>query len=40
MSKELQVSFAKEPYKRDDILLKRPIMWRDRGVSKDASLSL
>jgi len=32
----LQVSFAKEPYKRDDILQKRPIfLWRhrDRRVS-------
>ena len=27
-SLQLQVSFAKEPYKRDDILQKRPIMWR------------
>jgi len=25
---KLQVSFAKEPYKRDDILQKRPIMLR------------
>jgi len=24
--RELQVSFAKEPYKRDDILQKRPII--------------
>jgi len=27
-SLKLQVSFAKEPYKRDDILQKRPIMLR------------
>jgi len=25
---KLQVSFAKEPYKRDNILQKRPIIWR------------
>jgi len=25
---KVQVSFAKEPYKRDDILQKRPIIWR------------
>ena len=28
VSLKLQVSFAKEPYKRDDILQKRPIIWR------------
>ena len=27
-SLKLQVSFAKEPYKREDILQKRPIIWR------------
>ena len=27
-SLKLQVSFATEPYKRDDILQKRPIIWR------------
>jgi len=27
-SLKLQVSFAKEPYKRDHILRKRPIIWR------------
>jgi len=27
-SLKLQVSFAKEPYKRDDILQKRPILFR------------
>jgi len=27
-SLKLYVSFAKEPYKRDDVLQKRPIIWR------------
>jgi len=27
-SLKVQVSFAKEPYKRDDILQKRPVIWR------------
>ena len=31
----LQVSFAKEPYKRDDILQKRPIILRSRAVVED-----
>jgi len=28
---KLQVSFAKEPYKRDNILQKRPIIWARGG---------
>jgi len=31
-SLKLQVSFAKEPYKRDDILQKRPILWRSLPI--------
>jgi len=30
-SLKVQISFAKEPYKRDDILQKRPIIWARGG---------
>jgi len=36
-SLKLQVSFAKEPYKRDDILQKRPVILRS-PLSADSSM--
>jgi len=33
-SLKLQVSFAKEPYKRDYILQKRPMIWLARELYK------
>jgi len=40
LSLKLQVSFAKEPYKRDDILQKRPIIWRSLLIVATRSLSM